>query len=493
MNKPLAVMGVSVLLSLGIVMSGSSAFAQPRGINAAASKVVFPIAELGNCTDQKNCEVYCEQVGNMQRCIDFAKKNALLERGDIEKSERVIRRIAEGKTPGQCKTRGECENFCHGNGKNMKACVAFAEEMDILPPAELAQAKKVAQALEGGAKLPGTCTDKESCDAYCSEAGHMDECLAFAEKADLIPANEIAEARKVASFLKDGTTPGGCKTKEECKNYCDDESHFTECINFAEKAGFASKADAEMARKTGGKGPGGCKTKEACSEYCNEQDHADECMQFGIAKGLISEEDQKNMEQASEKIQQGLAGIDPEARREVEGCLQNKMGADVYRKLMAKEIKPTQKIGESIQYCFESTMKNYAEKIKAKMMREGRSGNYNGGGIPSGMMPKAIPESIREQIPQGMSQAIPESIRELIPTGVMPQGIPAGINQQIPSSMAPQVPATGSGAAAPAAVSPQAIPAGYVTPQITCDMYRQVPSCDMIPDPVAAEACRKCR
>lgn len=467
MNKPLVVVCTSALMALGIVFSGSSALAQPQGIHSAAARVIFPIAVLGNCTDQKNCEAYCEQPGNMQSCIDFAKNNALLDKADIDRSERVIRRIAAGKMPGQCKTRGECENFCHGNGKNMKACVAFAEEMDILPPAELARAKKVAQALEGGAKLPGTCIDEQSCAVYCSEADHLDECLNFAEKADLIPTNEIAEARRVASFLKEGTTPGACRSKEECKNYCDEERHFSECINFAEKAGFASREDVERARKTGGKGPGGCKSQEECSAYCNEQEHADECMQFGSAQGLISEEDQKNMEQVAEKIRQGLAGVDREAQREVVTCLQNRIGADTYRKLMAKEIKPTKKIGEGIKACFEDTMRAYAERMRAKMMREGGSGERNSGSIPSGMMLKEISQDIMQNIPEG-------------------------IREQIPGSAVPQIPMMGGGIPTPAAVSPQVAPTGAV-PQITCDMFKQVPSCDMIPDPDGAEACRKCR
>ena len=453
MYKPITVLCVSVIISLGILFFGSSAFAQLQGINSAAATITYPIAALGNCTDQKNCESYCEQVDHMQACVDFARKNAMLNKEDLDKSERVVKRIAEGKTPGQCKTRGECERYCRGNVNNMKACVSFAEEMNILPPAELAQAKKVAQALEGGAKLPGTCTDKQSCDAYCSEADHLGECLDFAEKADIIPPSDIAEARKVAAFLKEGTTPGKCKTKEECKNYCADETHFNECINFAEKAGLASKEDVEMAKKTGGKGPGGCKSKEECRVYCDDQAHADECVQFGIEKGLISEEDRKNIEQISEKIQQGLAGIDSEARKEVEACFVNKMGAETYRKIMAKEMKPTQSIGESIKYCFESTMKNYAEKIKAKMMQEG--------GIPSG-----AENGFRQMMPQD----IPERMMQQIPEGALPQ-IPAGAQQEAPQPMM-------QGGAAPA---------------VSCDMFAQVPSCDMIPDPRGVDACKKCK
>lgn len=484
MYKSIGIFCGALVISLGIVVFGPAAFAQLQSASTSTPSVSYPIAELGNCSDQKNCEAYCEQVDHMQTCISFARKNAMLSKSDLDKSERVIKRITEGKTPGQCKTRGECESFCRGNTKNMKACVSFAEEMNILPPAELAQAKKVAQALEGGAKLPGTCTDKQSCDTYCAMADHLDECLNFAEKADLIPASDIAEARKVAGFLKDGTTPGACKSKEECKNYCADGAHFNECINFAEKAGLATKEDVEMAKKTGGKGPGGCKSKEECNAYCEDQAHIDECVQFGISTGVLTKEQIDNIQNGVERIQKGLEGIDPEARAEVEACFASKLGADTYQKIMAKEIKMTQKMGESIQSCFESTMKNYAEKIKAKMMKEG--------GIPGGM-PKGIPESMRQQIPESMRNqipggaegSIPEGIKQQIPQGIMPQGIPESIRQQIPEAGGASQPISG-------AVSPQMIQGG-AAPAVSCDMFTQVPSCDMIPDPRGVDACKKCK
>ncbi|KKT43921.1 MAG: hypothetical protein UW32_C0001G0513 [Candidatus Wolfebacteria bacterium GW2011_GWE2_44_13] len=468
MYKSITVLCVSGIIACGIILFGPATFAQLQSADSALGKITYPIADLGSCSDKKNCETYCEQTGNMQSCIDFAKKNALLSTGDIEKSERVIKRIVAGKTPGQCKTRGECEKFCQGNVANIKACVSFAEELSILPPAELAQAKKVAQALEGGAKLPGTCTDKQLCDLYCSATDHLDECLVFAEKADILPANEIAEARKIASFLKAGTTPGACKTKQSCESYCKSEQHFDECINFAEAAGLATKEDIELAKKTGGKGPGGCTSKETCATYCNDQAHASECVQFGIEKGLISEEDKENIKNVTEKIQQGLAGIDPEAQKNVEACFENKMGAETYRKLMAKEIVPTQAIGTSIQFCFEDAMKKYAETMRAKMMQEG-GGSYGGGSAPQGIpkeMMQQIPKELQQQIPKELQQQIPESIRQQIPEA-------AGGYQSAPTG----------------AVSPQ----GGAAPAPSCGMFTNVPSCDMIPDPRGQEACRQCK
>lgn len=132
----------------------------------------------------------------------------------------------------------------------------------------------------------GNCGSEDACKTYCDDTNNIELCLNFAEKNNLMSIEEIKEARKVLPFLKAGTTPGGCKNKENCLAYCDDESHSNECIEFAHKAGFISDDDYEIAKLTGGKGPGGCR-REACRTYCNDPIHMEECMEFAIQYNLI--------------------------------------------------------------------------------------------------------------------------------------------------------------------------------------------------------------
>jgi hypothetical protein len=137
----------------------------------------------------------------------------------------------------------------------------------------------------------GDCASRVECEAYCDNPENIENCLNFAEENNLMSAEEIGKARKMIQFLNSGETPGGCQSKEECEAYCDNEEHIEECVTFAERAGFVSKEEAEMARRTGGKGPGGCTGKEECEAYCNQEENFEECIEFAREHGLMSEEE----------------------------------------------------------------------------------------------------------------------------------------------------------------------------------------------------------
>lgn len=168
----------------------------------------------------------------------------------------------------------------------MKECVAFGEKAGFISPEEAEEARKIIPLLEQGEKTPGNCGRKEACEAYCYDPSHIDECLVFAEKAGLLPPDEIADAKKVAQFIKNGETPGGCKRRAECEAYCADVAHFEACVEFGRKAGLMSEEDAELARKVKGFGPGGCKSRSECEAFCRDPLHVEECRSFAKAHGL---------------------------------------------------------------------------------------------------------------------------------------------------------------------------------------------------------------
>jgi len=105
---------------------------------------------------------------------------------------------------------------------------------------------------------------------------------------------EIAEARRFMKIMSEGRSPGGCRGERECFEYCEDESHFEECIAFAEEAGFISAEEAEMARRTGGKGPGGC-IRDECENYCEDPANQDECLAFALEHGFLTEEEYEHI------------------------------------------------------------------------------------------------------------------------------------------------------------------------------------------------------
>ncbi|MBI2096729.1 MAG: hypothetical protein HYT40_01045 [Candidatus Sungbacteria bacterium] len=139
--------------------------------------------------------------------------------------------------------------------------------------------------------------------------------MEFAQKAGFIPKEDAEAVGKILPYLKSGgKLPGGCTTKESCDTYCNDDSNVTECINFAERAGFVSKEDADIVRKTGGKGPGNCKSREACDSYCKDETHIDECVDFAVKAGFISEEDAADAKKY--KITSGPGGCEDKAECE---------------------------------------------------------------------------------------------------------------------------------------------------------------------------------
>jgi len=389
----------------------------PAALNT--SSVTYPIAELGGCTDKQNCAAYCNKTENMLSCVTFAEKKGMLPPAEVAVAKKAIPRIVSGNTPGGCKSKDECEKFCQGNVDQINQCISFAEEVGALPPAELAQVKRVAKALAGGAKMPGGCTNKVTCESYCQDATHIDECLNFAEAADMIPADELAQAKKVAPFVKSGQTPGGCKTKNACDAYCTVDAHFDECIGFAQKAGFVSADDAAIAKKVGGKGPGGCKRKDECAAYCNQDANAQECLNFATSKGLLSEAEQKQIQEGAQKVKTGLTQIPADVRPEVETCLKNVIGADKYDTYLNGTVTVTKAVGDKIGPCFENAMKDYAQK----MMQQGAAGAGGvpgaggAGGAPSGMpgsAPTNIPKEFQGQIPAGVPESMKADIQKKI-------------------------------------------------------------------------------
>lgn len=458
MKNTIKFLGIFLGLVLVFASSSNAQTADTLKSRVDTINVVYPIAELGFCKDKANCAKFCSVQANMTACIDYAEKNDLLSGEDLRISKEVSKRLAEGTTPGSCKTEEECQSFCSGNVENIKECVAFADELKIIPEDELAEAKKILSALESGATMPGGCKTKGECENYCSVASHIDECLTFAEASDILPKEELEQAKKVASFLKEGKTPGKCENKKSCDEYCSKDANFIECISFAETAGFISKEDAEMAKKAGGVGPGGCKSKDACEEYCNKQENIDVCTSFAIEKGLVSKEDQELIKSGVDEMTKALDSMSPEIRGPVEACLKSSLGEDQYNRILNKTDKPTKEIGAKIQACFGSIKKPEGGNIE--------SGNMKGEKPSEEDIQKMIPAGV----PQDMQEKIQEQIKSQMENGIKPEGgIPSG-SSYFPGDVPASVPPSGNipsgmlpGGSIPSGMSPSGnIPNGML-------------------------------
>ncbi|MBI2406326.1 MAG: hypothetical protein HYV25_01960 [Candidatus Harrisonbacteria bacterium] len=325
---------------------GGSAAAVPKTPAAArggaTSAVTYPVPELGNCKNEKECKTYCDDTAHIDACVGFAEAHGLIGSAEAEKGKKFAAALHASATPGGCASEGACRTYCEGGehldeciafgeqngflsgeelamakkmlpliksgttpggckGKqacelycgdpaHVDACLAFAETHGVIPPEELAQAKKMLPLIKQGA-TPGRCASKAQCEEYCSSGEHIDECIAFGEKYGVIPPEELATVKKVLPLMKAGKTPGQCKTKAACDAYCGVEGHMDECTAFAVEAGFIKPEEAEAIKKAGGKGPGGCKSKSDCEAYCKDQSHIDECLEFGVRAGFVTPEE----------------------------------------------------------------------------------------------------------------------------------------------------------------------------------------------------------
>lgn len=244
-----------------------------------------PDERPGDCSDETECTTYCEDSSRIDECIAFAEKYGFMPEDELAQAKKILPLIKSGGTPGGCKTKAQCELYC-SEVSHIESCLKFAEENDLIPPEELAIAKKMVPLIKNG-KTPGGCVSKIQCEAYCATPDHIRKCLEFGEEQGIIPPEELEQAKKILPLMERGEMPGGCMSKDSCEEYCSGEGHAEECIAFAEKAGFMTKEEAEMAKKTGGKGPGGCHSKEQCETYCKQ--NSEECMKWAKENGLEGE------------------------------------------------------------------------------------------------------------------------------------------------------------------------------------------------------------
>ena len=384
------------------------------------ANIQYPIAELGNCGDKTVCKSYCDKTENMEPCLNFAEKNNLMSKKDVDTAKKFS--TAENKGPGGCQGKEECESFCNDIDK-IDECIGFAEKNDLMPPSELEEAKKVQSAIKRGVKPPA-CKNKKECDTYCGDSNHMEECVTFGMEAGFIQGKELEDAQKMLAALKrgikpppcrgkedcdqycqnpdnmevcmnfaieagfmgekekvesqkmlmaikKGVKPPSCRGKDECDQYCGQEEHFEECTNFAEAAGFMNAEEATMARKTKGKGPGDCKGKEECESFCGNPDNQETCFNFAKENGMMPEEDLKRMEDGKQQFKESLEQSPPE----VMDCLNSLVGNEQMEKLKSGVAMPSRDIGEQMRTCFEKMMGD--SQGSNKMMSPNQTGPDN--------------------------------------------------------------------------------------------------------------------
>lgn len=363
------VLAAGVFISVAIIAKAQTeSGAQNAGAISGAAVIIFPVPELGNCKDKDGCKSYCDDPANISACVKFAEDHGLMNKDEAGKALKFGKKILEGGGPGGCKSPQECELFC-GDVGNLDACLQFADEQGLSDD-NIREGRKIRDYLKSGGQLPGGCASKDSCEAYCGDFDHLEECLVFAEKTGIGPASPpgqfgreegpgIEQIQKIIELTKKGESPGGCKSKEQCDAYCKADDHFEECVTFAEKAGFMTPEQAILVRKTGSKGPGGCDSEDSCKYYCNDVSHREECFNFAEGHGLISPDQLNEMREGMLRLKQGLEQASPEAA----ACLKSTLGENIITNIQSGNLVPGPEIGDRVKSCFEKFGAPGAEKV----------------------------------------------------------------------------------------------------------------------------------
>jgi len=357
-----------VIIFFALLVAGFI-FALP--LYAQEDAIVFPIVELGNCENKEECRDYCDEPGNMSQCILFAKAHNLMTSEEADIAEKFSGTLAGGRGgPGGCTTPSSCEAFCE-DITHLNECLAFADDHGHQDEF-VEEGRKIATYLEEGGQMPGGCTSRLSCETYCSDFNHGEECLLFAETAGLEirdgdhrdgPSTE--QLRVMIDLMNRGETPGGCTSERECEAYCSEDGNFEECILFGEKVGFISPEEATLIRSTGGKGPGGCSSPRECDAFCNNIDNREQCFAFAKDHGLINEREIQNLEEGIGRLK-GVLENAPEETRE---CLRHNLGENIISDIESGTISPGLEFARKVEACIHKGFEEEGQREFGTMMQ----------------------------------------------------------------------------------------------------------------------------
>lgn len=336
--------------------TGTAVAATAASTSTVTQGITFPVPELGNCSNKDDCRNYCSQTANIDACIAFAKAHGLMNSDEASKASSFKKILQSGGGPGGCTTPDECQSFCN-NIANLDTCVSFAKTHNLSGNSEdITQAQKIADYIKSGGQMPGGCTTKDSCESYCSDFSHAQECSAFAQKAGLTQNTGVqggipqGQFQKFLELAQSGQTPGGCKSKDQCENYCSDSAHSAECIKFGQEIGAISSDQAEKLQKLGGKGPGGCASQDSCSAYCNDPSHRDECIKFAGDNGLISQSQLQQMKAGLTQMMMGISQMPPD----VATCVKSTLGVSSTEDIQSSQSLPGTDVINKVHECFNS-------------------------------------------------------------------------------------------------------------------------------------------
>lgn len=242
----------------------------------SAGAAQFPIAELENCRDARECWLWCEIPAHKAACWAYQAYTAAgTVLGDTidattPSPSPVVKPVFPIADLGNCSGASACRSYCDVPA-NIPTCKAYAVASGLTrATTNFGQATS----LLAHAKEELGCTSLEQCRAYCNEAANVDQCQALAAKYApaayrLAHATLFANARKIL----------GCATNLECRTLCANPVNKDRCQAFAQEH-TPIKFRAKLRPRAEGNNqaaPLPCTTLAECREYCQNPANAAAC------------------------------------------------------------------------------------------------------------------------------------------------------------------------------------------------------------------------
>lgn len=234
-----------VVCVLAIFFLVTNVFAQETPEEVAAKYgITFPIGQLGNCANYQECRTFCDDPVNADKCIAFAKEKGFYKEDSLHSQKDAI--LASAQSELGCDSFESCQSYCESEA-NFDECNSFAQRHSLgggytADPHEQEFIEKAKEVLG--------CDSPQSCMTYCQNESNWQKCSEFARQVGLSGGHETKG-------------PDGCSTAETCQAYCSEPANFETCSKYSSQGGSQFS------------GPGGCNSEESCRTYC--QAHPNEC------------------------------------------------------------------------------------------------------------------------------------------------------------------------------------------------------------------------
>ena len=322
----------------------------------------------GQCKSKDECERYCSSLTHIKECVNFAEKHGLIEKREIEEAKKITSVIENGeRMPGNCTSREECERYCEAS-EHEEECFTFAERAGLIEGEELSRIKKFRE-LQMEGKTPGQCKGKEECERYCHVEENRKECFDFMVREGLVSEEDKEKFEKTG-----GKGPGNCSSKEECERFCNAKENQEMCIAFAKEHGFVKREDAEKMKEGLSRMRMGLERAPEEVKHCLNETLGDGIL-AKIEDGTFTPKEDLShkinncFEKHKDKFK-GSFGRPIEDNPEMRVCLENAVGQDVLKKIREGGAPPDLETAEKMKTCFQGGEFSGGER----MMRQESNG-----------------------------------------------------------------------------------------------------------------------